>query len=111
MTRLPSRGAPSRRITMDELAESEPDVLVLMPCGMDANRAREEFEALENLEEWRRLPAVASGRAYFVDSGAYFSRSGPRLVDGLEQMAYMVNPSEGQLAKSSVIRLGIIKRS
>ena len=89
---LAKPGEASRRITMDELAESEPDVLVLMPCGMDAERAREEFEALENLEEWRKLPAVASGRAYFVDSGSYFSRSGPRLVDGLEQMAQMIHP-------------------
>ena len=89
---LAKPGAPSRRITMEELAASEPDVLVLMPCGMDAERAREEFEGLENLEEWRNLPAVANGRAYFVDSGSYFSRSGPRLVDGLEQMAYMAHP-------------------
>jgi len=89
---LAKPGEPSRRITMDELAASEPDVLVLMPCGMDAERARGEFDALENLAEWRELPAVASGRAYFVDSGSYFSRSGPRLVDGLEQMAYMAHP-------------------
>ncbi len=89
---LAKPGAPSRRITMEELAASEPDVLVLMPCGMDAERAREEFGGLENLEEWRNLPAVANGRAYFVDSGSYFSRSGPRLVDGLEQMAYMAHP-------------------
>ena len=89
---LAKPGAPSRRISMDELAASEPDVLVLMPCGMDEVRAREEFEALENLAEWSRLPAVANGRAYFVDSGSYFSRSGPRLVDGLEQMAYMLHP-------------------
>ncbi len=89
---LAKPGEASRRITMEELAASEPDVLVLMPCGMDAERARAEFEALENLDEWRKLPAVAKGRAYFVDSGSYFSRSGPRLVDGLEQMAYMVQP-------------------
>ena len=91
---LAKPGAPSRRVTMDELAASEPDVLVLMPCGMGEVRAREEFEALDNLEEWRKLPAVANGRAYFVDSGSYFSRSGPRLVDGLEQMAYMAHPDK-----------------
>ena len=89
---LAEPGTPSRRITMEELAASEPDVLVLMPCGMDAERARQEFEALDNLAEWRRLPAVANGQAYFVDSGSYFSRSGPRLVDGLEQMAHMAHP-------------------
>ena len=91
---LAKPGAPSRRVTMDELAASEPDVLVLMPCGMGEVRAQEEFEALDNLEEWRKLPAVANGRAYFVDSGSYFSRSGPRLVDGLEQMAYMAHPDK-----------------
>ena len=89
---LAKPGAPSRRVTMEELAASEPDVLVLMPCGMNAERAREEFEGLENLSEWQKLPAVANGRAYFVDSGAYFSRSGPRLVDGLEQMAHITHP-------------------
>ena len=101
---LAKPGEASRRITMAELAASEPDVLVLMPCGMDEVRAREEFEALENLVEWRELPAVANGRAYFVDSGSYFSRSGPRLVDGLEQMAYMAHPTDGQPSPSSVIR-------
>ncbi len=89
---LAKPGAPSRRITMEELVDAEVDVLVLMPCGMDEVRAQEEFESLENLEEWRRLPAVSNGRTYFVDAGAYFSRSGPRLVDGLEQMAVMVHP-------------------
>ena len=103
---LAKPGAPSRRITMDELAESEPDVLVLMPCGMDANRAREEFEALENLEEWRSLPAVANGQAYFVDSGAYFSRSGPRLVDGLEQLAQIFHPDRFAGAEQGYERWG-----
>ena len=88
---LAKPGEPSRRITMDELAAAEPDVLALMPCGMDEVRAREEFEALNNLAEWRKLPAVANGRAYFVDSGSYFSRSGPRLVDGLEQMSQIIH--------------------
>ena len=89
---LAKPGAPSRRITMDELAASAPDVLVLMPCGMDEVRARDEFLALDNLDEWRALPAVANGRAYFVDAGAYYSRSGPRLVDGLEMLAQMFFP-------------------
>ncbi len=101
---LAKPGEASRRITMEELAASEPDVLVLMPCGMSEVRAREEFEALENLEEWRKLPAVASGRAYFVDSGSYFSRSGPRLVDGLEQMAYMAHPDKFE-KPDSVVRM------
>ena len=99
---LAKPGEASRRITMEELAASEPDVLVLMPCGMTEVRAREEFEALDNMEEWLNLPAVSSGRAYFVDSGSYFSRSGPRLVDGLEQMAYMAHPDKFEKPESLV---------
>ena len=89
---LAEPGAPSRRITMDELAASAPDALLLMPCGMDARRAQEEMAALGNVAEWRSLPAVVNGRAYVVDAGAYYSRSGPRLVDGLEMMAQMFFP-------------------
>ena len=91
---LAKPGEASRRITMDELAASKPDIIVLMPCGMDEVRAQEEFERLENLAEWRSLPAVANDRAHFVDSGAYFSRSGPRLVNGLEQMAQIIHPAK-----------------
>lgn len=98
---LAKPGEPSRRITMEELAESEPDALLLMPCGMDEIRAREEFEALDNPDEWRKLPAVANGRAYFVDSGSYFSRSGPRLVDGLEQMAQIIHPNRFEKVATS----------
>ena len=89
---LAEPGAPSRRITMDELAAAEPDALLLMPCGMDARRAQDEMAALGNAAEWRSLPAVVNGRAYVVDAGAYYSRSGPRLVDGLEMMAQMFFP-------------------
>ena len=98
---LAKPGEASRRITMEELVEFEPDVLVLMPCGMDEIRARDEFEALNNLGDWCALPAVANGRAYFVDSGSYFSRSGPRLVDGLEQMAQIIHPDRFEEVASS----------
>ena len=85
-------GAPSRRIGMDELAGHNPEVLILMPCGMDVGRTVQEYSCLGNLEEWNALTAIQDGRAYASDAGALFSRSGPRLVDGLEIMAQMVHP-------------------
>ena len=89
---LAEPGAPSRTIDMDELAGYAPEVLILMPCGMDVSRGVEEFSSLRNLEDWRSLPAVRTGRAYAVDASGLFSRSGPRLVDGLEVMARIVHP-------------------
>ena len=90
---LVSPGAPSPRLDMKALTDADPDVLILMPCGMNVAQARAEFDALTNLDEWREMSAFRNGRVYIVDSGALFSRSGPRLVDGLEIMARIIHPA------------------
>ena len=89
---LVSPGSPSPRLEMKTLTDADPDVLILMPCGMNVAQARAEFEALTNQGEWQGMSAYQNGRVYLVDSGALFSRSGPRLVDGLEIMARIVHP-------------------
>ena len=89
---LVSPGSPSPRLEMKKLLDADPDVLVLMPCGMNVAQARAEFEALTNLDDWRGMSAFRNDRVYAVDSGALFSRSGPRLVDGLEIMARIIHP-------------------
>ena len=85
-------GAPSPRLDFDRLADSSPEVVVLMPCGMDVEQAKAEFDALPDRSQWENLTAFRNGRAYVVDSGALFSRSGPRLVDGLEVLARILQP-------------------
>lgn len=89
---LVSPGSPSPRLEMGKLLDADPDVLILMPCGMNVAQARAELDALTNPDEWRRMSAFRNGRVYVVDSGALFSRSGPRLVDGLEIMARIIHP-------------------
>ena len=89
---LVSPGSPSPRLEMDRLQDADPDILILMPCGMDVVQARAEFEALGNLNDWQGMSAVRNDRTYVVDSGALFSRSGPRLVDGIEIMARIAHP-------------------
>ena len=89
---LAEPGAPSRMMEMKELASYAPDVLILMPCGMDVDRGIDEFQRLSNLQEWRDLPAARAGEVYAVDASGLFSRSGPRLVDGLETLAQLIHP-------------------
>lgn len=89
---LVSPGVPSPRLEMQKLRDADPDILVLMPCGMNVAQARAEFDALTNLHEWQEMSAFRNDRVYIVDSGALFSRSGPRLVDGLEIMARIIHP-------------------
>ncbi len=89
---LVSPGSPSPRLEMQKILDADPDILILMPCGMNVDQARAEFDSLDNLDEWHGMSAFRNRRVYIVDSGALFSRSGPRLVDGLEIMANIVHP-------------------
>lgn len=86
-----SAGKPSRSLTWDELEEKDPDVLIMMPCGCDLNKTREEFEKVKNLYSWDNLKAYRTGEIYLVDANAYFSRSGPRLVEGVELLAEILH--------------------
>jgi iron complex transport system substrate-binding protein len=71
----------------ETVAAAHPDVVVVMPCGYDAPRARAEAE-----EYRERLESVGAGQVVAVDAAAYFSRPGPRIVEGLELLAYLLHP-------------------
>lgn len=90
---LVEAGAPSPRLEFERVEAADPDIVVLMPCGMNVAQATAEFEALPDKTRWESLRAFNSERAFVVDSGALFSRSGPRLVDGLEILARIVHPN------------------
>lgn len=80
-------GTPSRRASWDEIAAADPDWIVAMPCGFDADAARTQVAARAGDRAWDSLRAVRRGRVAAVDGGAHFSRPGPRLVDGVERLA------------------------
>src|SRR6266851_1864703 len=85
-------GAPSVCVSWEEVARYAPEVVVLMPCGFDVERGARDAGRLAGLPGWESLPAVASGEVYAVDGSAYFNRSGPRLVDGVEILAEILHP-------------------
>ena len=85
-------GEPSRRVEWPSVLEYAPEVFVAMPCGYDARRAAREARKLSDYPGWNEIPAVKNGRVYAVDGSAYFSRSGPRIVDGLQVLASVIHP-------------------
>ena len=89
------------------IVDSQPEVIILMPCGFDVKRAVQDLPLLSEREEWSSLPAVRNNRVYAIDAGAYTSRSGPRLVVGLEIMAEMIHPElfSGLIPESGAVRL------
>jgi len=82
-------GEPSQEVAWEVLAAAEADVAVVMPCGLDADGAR--AQALEHGEQ---LASLGAPRLLAVDGGAYFSRPGPRLIDGLELLGHLLHPAQ-----------------
>jgi iron complex transport system substrate-binding protein len=80
-------GTKSRTVEWDELAVSEPSVIVAMPCGWNAVQARSEVETHS-----AEVAAIGAERIWAVDAAASFSRPGPRLVEGTELLAHLLHP-------------------
>jgi len=80
-------GKPSFRVTWDCIVAAQPEVILMVPCGYTAEQARQEWEQLPKPAKWAEVPAVRAGQVFFLEANAYFSRPGPRLVDGVEQIA------------------------
>jgi iron complex transport system substrate-binding protein len=80
-------GEPSQELDWGAPDAARPEIAVVMPCGFDAERAHE--EAMTHASELARLGAE---RIVAVDAAAYFSRPGPRLIDGLELLAHILHP-------------------
>jgi iron complex transport system substrate-binding protein len=80
-------GERSDQRTWEEVAAAAPEVVIVMPCGYEAPRAREEAETYRE-----RLEALGARHVMAVDAAAYFSRPGPRLIDGLELLAGILHP-------------------
>ena len=80
-------GERSEERSWDEVAASEPDIVVVMPCGYDASFAHREAEMHRD-----ELASLGAGEVVAVDAASYFSRPGPRIVDGLELLANIIHP-------------------
>ena len=95
------------KLEWDDVVERQPEVIVMMPCGFDVKRGLEDVPILSEREGWKDLPAVRNDRVYVVDASAYTSRSGPRLVTGLEIMAEMIHPElfSGYIPEQGALRL------
>jgi iron complex transport system substrate-binding protein len=87
--------ARSRVVDWSEVIDAQPEVLILMPCGIPIPRIREELGLLRRAPGWDQLPAVQREAIYLVDGPSYFNRAGPKLVDGVELLASLLHPEEG----------------
>jgi iron complex transport system substrate-binding protein len=85
-------GEPSRRMTWGDVAALDPEVVVLAPCGFDLDRTISEIDLDTLRAHLLETAARREGKVFAVDANAYFSRPGPRLVDGVELLAHLLHP-------------------
>ena len=88
-------GEHSRRMDMDEVVNSKPDIIIFMPCGFDTDRTVQEYESiLHNNPTWNSLQAVKNNQIYAVDANSFFSKPSIRTIDGLEILAKIIHPEK-----------------
>jgi iron complex transport system substrate-binding protein len=80
-------GEPSFETSWQAVAAAQPQVVVVMPCGYDAARGSEEAERYA-----AELASLGAERIVVADAAAWFSRPGPRLIEGLEWLGHVLHP-------------------
>ena len=78
--------------TWQAIRDVDPEMLVLMPCGFHLNDTVAEWNATPKPPFWSELEAVRRGQVFAVDGSAYFSRPGPRVIDGIGLLAEIFDP-------------------
>jgi iron complex transport system substrate-binding protein len=79
-----AEGARSVTASWDELAATAVDVVLVAPCGYGLADAVTQAEAVRH--RFAGVPVVA------IDSASYVVRAGPRLVDGVEALTWVLHP-------------------
>ena len=95
-----NRNEPSTKTSWQDIESYAPEVVVLVPCGFDLARTLEEAPLVT-----AHLEAAGAKQVWAVNGSAYFSRPGPRLVDGVEILAHILGHFDGDLPAQSVARV------
>ncbi|MEO8437038.1 MAG: cobalamin-binding protein [Chloroflexota bacterium] len=89
---LGAAGERSVQTTWDAVAEVDPEMLLLMPCGFHLPETLAAWEKTRRPPGYEDLASVRRGRVFALDGSAYFSRPGPRVIDGIELLAEIFDP-------------------
>ena len=84
---LAREGEPSRVVSWTSILRENPDYIILGPCGYHVVDTLRELESLRPPRGWWELDAVRESRVYLVEASHYFSRPGPRIVNGVELLS------------------------
>lgn len=104
---LRAKGEVSVRVEWEQILEFAPHYIFVMPCGFNIDKTINEIDALTSNPAWHKTPASQNGNVYLVDANSYFSRPGPRLIEGIEILAKTIHPGsfKTELPADSILNL------
>lgn len=86
-------GAYSPKLKWKKIAQLDPDIITISPCGYGISETLSELSVLTNRPGWEKLKAVKNHQVFVMDGDHYVNRPGPRLVDSTHIMAEIIHPS------------------
>ncbi len=103
-------GEHSRRLDIQEIIESNPDMIIIMPCGFDTKRTSAEYNnTLKENKIWNSLKAVKNKQVFAVDANSFFSKPSIRTIEGVEILAKIIQPDKFEnleVSKGSFSHIG-----
>ncbi len=104
---LRSKGEISVKVEWEEILDFAPHYIFVMPCGFDIDKTLNEIDAVTSNSIWHQTPASQKGNVYLVDANSYFSRPGPRIVEGIEIIARTIHADlfKTELPPGSILNL------
>ncbi len=103
-------GEHSRRLDIQEIIESDPDMIIMMPCGFNTKRTIVEYNnALKENKKWNSLKAVKNNQVFAVDANSFFSKPSIRTIEGVEILAKIIQPDKFEnleVSKGSFSHIG-----
>lgn len=89
---LGAEGGPEAETSWAAVRDVDPETILLMPAGHHLGSAVRAWDAVDRPPSWREIEAVERGQVFAVDAASYFSRPGPRVIDGIELLAELFDP-------------------
>ncbi len=109
INQISKKAERSKKIKLQQITEINPDMIIIMPCGFELDRAISEYEKiLKKNKVWNKLKAVKNNQIFAVDANSYFSKPSMRTVDGLEILAKIIQPKKFEnieISKNAFIQI------